>query len=150
MASEYNAYLIKFTGTPNIEFNDTSGVTWGGAKIDTIIDSAPLSIRENIEEIIMSDDAVDTADGKFRPTVLVLSGKVWHTTSAKLAYLAILYLRNACYGITVPGNLTITWVAGGSSVVGKVDHCANFDYHPSDGMRTIEFEITFTVLEAGL
>jgi hypothetical protein len=149
MASEYNVYLLKFIGTPNIEFNDTSGETWG-AKIDTIIDSAPLSIRENIEEVIMSDDAVDTADGKFRPTTITLTGKVWDKTNAKLVLSAIAYLKAACYGITVPGQLRVEWKSGGTTNIGLVDHCSDFDYHPSDGMRTIEFEITFTVLKAGL
>lgn len=149
MASEYNAYLLKFVGTPNIEFNDTSGVTWG-AKIDTIIDSSPLSVRENIEEIIMSDDSMDTSDGKFVATVIVLSGKVWHTTSPKLALTAILALRTACYGITTAGNLLVYWKVGGTSTIGKIDHCVSFDYTPTDGMRQIEFEATFTVLEPGL
>ena len=149
MAAEYNAYLIKFTGTPEIEFNDTSGsIFW--AKIDTILDSVPISIRENIEEIIMSDDAVDTADGKFRPTSIVLTGKLWHTASAKLAYDGCLILRALCYGITVPGDLRIYWKEGGSSLIGKVDHCSSFNINPSNGMRTVEFEIVFTVLEAGI
>jgi hypothetical protein len=149
MPSQYNTYLLKFIGTPNIEFNDTSGETWG-AKIDTIIDGAPLSIRENIEEVIMSDDAVDTADGKFRPTTITLTGKVWDATSPKLALSAIMYLRTACYGISVAGQLRVEWKIGGVTDLGLVDHCVSFDYHPTDGMRQIEFEITFTVLKAGL
>jgi hypothetical protein len=149
MAAEYSVYLLKFIGTPNIEFNDTSGTVWG-AKIDTIVDGAPLSIRENIEEVIMSDDAVDTADGKFRPTTVLLTGKIWHATDAKLAFTALVAFKAACYGITVPGYLRFEWKSGGAANVGKIDHCASFDYHGSDGMRTIEFEVTFTVLEAGL
>ena len=149
MASEYNAYLLKFIGTPNIEFNDTSGVTWG-AKIDTIIDSAPLSVRENIEEIVMSDDSVDTSDGKFNATIIVLTGKMWSSTSAKAVLTAMLSLRGACYSITAAGLLLVYWKVGGTCTIGKIDHCVSFDYHPSDGMKQIEFEATFTVLEPGL
>ena len=151
MAAEYNVYQIKFSGTPNIEFNDTSGSVYG-AKIDTILTDAPLSIRENIEEIIMSDVAVDTADGKFRPTTITLTGKIWDSISAVAVVNAYITLRSLCFNITVPGYLRIYWAGAMSEPVslGKVDHCLSSDWHPSDGMRTIEFEFVFTVLEAGL
>lgn len=150
MSAEFNIYLIRFYGTPNIEFNDTSGTVYG-AKIDTILDSAPLSIRENIEEVLMSDIAVDTADGKFRPTTITLTGKIWHRTNAQAAVNAYVALRTLCFGITVPGDLKILWAGGaGSNVLGKVDHCLDSNWHPSDGMKQIEFEFVFTVLEAGL
>ena len=149
MAAEYNVYLLKFIGTPNIEFNDTSGSVYG-AKIDTILDSAPLSVRENIEEVVMSSDAVDTADGEFKPTTITLTGKFWHKTSAQTAVNAFIALRTLCFSITVPGELRILWKASGYTDLGKVDHCLSCDWHPSDGMRTVEFEAVFTVLEAGI
>ena len=149
MAATYSVYNIKFIGTPNIDFNDVSG-TVHGAKIDTIIDSAPLSIRENIEEVALSDISVSTADGNFMPTTISLVGKLWHTTSAKTVVNAVKNLRSMCFGITVPGNLNIYWQpANDHTIIGKINHCLSFDWHGTDGMRQVEFEVVFTVIEPG-
>lgn len=146
MAYDYTVYLLKFEGTPLFGFNDFGGTAYG-AKVDAIIDGAPLLIRENIEEIAMSNDAVDTADGELRPTSIVLKGKVWHPSSAKLTYTACMAIRTLCLSITAPGWLRIYWKVGGSNLIGYIDHCSDFDWHGLHGMRVIEYEATFTVLE---
>lgn len=148
MPATYSVYNIKFIGTPNINFNDVSGAVYG-AKIDTIIDSAPLSIRENVEEVALSDVSVSTADGNFMPTTISLAGKLWSTTSAKDVVNAVKNLRSACFGISVPGDLRMYWQPTDFTVIGKVNHCLSFDWHGTDGMRQVEFEVVFTVIEPG-